>query len=85
MFGIDRTSAAGEPIAEDDDLFGASVIVAARIAAKADGGEVLVSAVVRQLVTGKEFLFSDTGGAPGCVTVPSARSAMTGGVGRTVP
>ena len=52
---------AGEPIAEDDDLFGASVIAAARIAAKADGGEVLVSDVVRQLVAGKGFLFSDTG------------------------
>ncbi len=52
---------AGEPIAEDDDLFGASVIVAARIAAKADGGEILVSDVVRQLVAGKGFLFSDTG------------------------
>jgi Adenylate and Guanylate cyclase catalytic domain len=29
---------AGEPIEEEDDLFGASVIVAARIAAKAEGG-----------------------------------------------
>jgi class 3 adenylate cyclase len=52
---------AGEPIAEDDDLFGASVIAAARIAAKAQGGQVLVSDVVRQLVAGKGFLFSDTG------------------------
>jgi class 3 adenylate cyclase/pimeloyl-ACP methyl ester carboxylesterase len=52
---------AGEPIAEDDDLFGASVIAAARIAAKAQGGQVLVSDVVRQLVTGKGFLFSNTG------------------------
>lgn len=52
---------AGEPIAEDNDLFGASVIAAARIAAKAEGGEILVSNVVRELVTGKGFLFSDTG------------------------
>lgn len=52
---------AGEPIAEDDDLFGTAVIVAARIAAKAAGGEVLVSDVVRQLVAGKGFLFSDGG------------------------
>jgi class 3 adenylate cyclase len=52
---------AGEPIAEDNDLFGASVIVAARIAAKASGGQVLVADVVRQLVAGKGFLFSDTG------------------------
>lgn len=52
---------AGEPIAEDDDLFGASVITAARIAAKAEGGQVLVANVVRELVAGKGFLFSDTG------------------------
>ena len=52
---------AGEPIAEDDDLFGTAVIVAARIAAQAQGGEILVSDVVRQLVAGKGFLFSDRG------------------------
>ena len=52
---------AGEPIAEEDDLFGTSVIVAARIAAKAAGGQVLVADVVRQLSAGKGFLFSDTG------------------------
>ncbi|MGD9935072.1 MAG: adenylate/guanylate cyclase domain-containing protein [Dehalococcoidia bacterium] len=52
---------AGEPIAEDDDLFGSSVIAAARIAGKASGGQVLVSDVVRQLVVGKGFLFADAG------------------------
>ena len=57
---------AGEPIAEDDpggrsDLYGTAVIVAARIAAQAQGGEVLVSDVVRQLVAGKGFLFNDRG------------------------
>ncbi|HEY5625990.1 MAG TPA: alpha/beta fold hydrolase [Dehalococcoidia bacterium] len=57
---------AGEPIAEDDpggrsDLFGTAVNMAARIAAKAEGGEVLVADVVRQLVAGKEFLFADRG------------------------
>jgi class 3 adenylate cyclase len=57
---------AGEPIAEDDpggrsDLFGTAVIVAARIAARAHGGEILVSDVVRQLVAGKGFLFNDRG------------------------
>ena len=54
---------AGEPIAEDDDLFGASVIAAARIAAQAAGGEVLVSNVVRELVAGKGFHFADRGAA----------------------
>ncbi len=57
---------AGEPIAEDDpggrgDLFGTAVNLAARIAAQADGGEILVADVVRQLVAGKEFLFNDRG------------------------
>jgi class 3 adenylate cyclase/pimeloyl-ACP methyl ester carboxylesterase len=52
---------AGEPIAEDDDLFGTAVILAARIAAQADGGEILVSEGVRQIVAGKQFLFSDRG------------------------
>jgi class 3 adenylate cyclase len=52
---------AGEPIAEDEDLFGTAVNLAARIAAKAEGGEILASDVVRQLVAGKGFLFSDRG------------------------
>ncbi len=52
---------AGEPIAEDDDLFGSSVIIAARIAALASGGQILASNVVRDLVTGKDFLFTDNG------------------------
>jgi class 3 adenylate cyclase len=52
---------AGEPIAEDEDLFGTAVIVAARIAALAQGGEILASDVVRQLVAGKGFLFADRG------------------------
>jgi len=52
---------AGEPIAEDEDLFGTAVITAARIAAKAEGGEVLAANVVRELAAGKGFLFADRG------------------------
>ena len=57
---------AGEPIAEDDpdgrsDLFGASVNRAARIAAMAQGGEILVANVVRELAEGKQFMFGDRG------------------------
>ena len=52
---------AGEPIAEDGDLFGSSVITAARILSLAQGGEVLVSNVVRELVAGKGHLFEDRG------------------------
>ncbi len=52
---------AGEPIAEDDDLFGTAVNEAARITAAANGGEILVSNVVRELAKGKDFLFADRG------------------------
>ncbi|MGB6836234.1 MAG: alpha/beta fold hydrolase [Dehalococcoidia bacterium] len=52
---------AGEPIAEEADLFGTAVIVAARIAAKAEGGEILASEGVRQIVAGKGFLLADRG------------------------
>jgi class 3 adenylate cyclase len=52
---------AGEPIEEDGDLFGATVILASRIAAKADAGEILVADTVRGLCSGKGFLFSDRG------------------------
>ncbi len=51
----------GEVIHEEEDLFGTAVNMAARIASKADGGEILVADVVRQLVAGKEFLFNDRG------------------------
>jgi class 3 adenylate cyclase len=54
---------AGEPIAEDEDLFGASVNRAARIAAMAQGGEILAANVVRELADGKGFTFADNGEA----------------------
>ena len=54
---------AGEPIAEGDDLFGTAVILAARVAAEATGGQVLVADVVRQLVAGKDFIFAEHGEA----------------------
>jgi len=52
---------AGEPIEEGGDLFGATVIMASRIAAQAGGGEILASDVVRGLCSGKGFLFADRG------------------------
>ena len=52
---------AGEPIEEDGDLFGATVILAARIAAKAEGGEILIPEPVRHLLSGKSFSYSDRG------------------------
>ena len=52
---------AGEPVAEDEDLFGTAVQLAARVCAHAQPGQVLASNVVRELSAGKGFLFSDQG------------------------
>ena len=52
---------AGEPIAEDDDLFGTSVDLAARLVDHAQAGQIIASNVVRELAAGKDFLFSDLG------------------------
>jgi len=52
---------AGEPIAEEKDLFGTAVQLAARICAHADPGEILAPIVVRELAAGKGFLFLDLG------------------------
>jgi len=52
---------AGEPIAEDGDLFGTVGQLAARITDRAEAGQVLVSNVVRELCAGKEFVFEPLG------------------------
>ena len=52
---------AGEPVEEDVALFGATVILASRIAAKAGAGEILVPDTVRGLLSGKDFVFEDRG------------------------
>jgi class 3 adenylate cyclase len=50
-------------IAEDDDLFGAAVQLAARICDRAEPGQVLVSNVVRELCAGKKLSFRRHSGA----------------------
>ena len=52
---------AGEPIAEEDDLYGTSVNLAARICDHAEAGQIVASNVVRELAAGKDFLFADLG------------------------
>jgi len=52
---------AGEPIEEDGDLHGASVVVAKRLESAADVGGILISEGVKQLLAGKEFEFVDRG------------------------
>jgi class 3 adenylate cyclase len=52
----------GEPITDhNDDLFGASVQLAARLCDSAPAGEIAVSLVVRELCIGKRFHFQDCG------------------------
>ena len=52
---------AGEPVAEEKDLFGTAVQLAARICAHAEPGEIVAANVVRELAAGKGFLFSGRG------------------------
>jgi class 3 adenylate cyclase len=53
---------AGEPITDhNDDLFGASVQLAARLCDSAPAGEIGVSLAVRELCIGKRFHFRDCG------------------------
>lgn len=54
---------AGEPIAENKDLFGTAVNLAARLCAHAAAGQILASNVVRELTAGKGFVFVDRGTA----------------------
>src|SRR5207244_11387031 len=40
---------AGEPVREGNDFYGKSVILASRVAGEASGGEILASALLREL------------------------------------
>jgi len=52
----------GEPVQDKEDLFGVSVITAARISAKAEGGQVLLSQVAYALASNNgEFEFQSVG------------------------
>jgi class 3 adenylate cyclase len=53
--------AAGEPVTDRDDLFGATVQLAARLCARAEPGSILVASVVRDLALGKGFVFRSRG------------------------
>ena len=45
---------AGEVIKEGEDFFGRNVIMAARVASQASGGEILASAVLKSLLSGSD-------------------------------
>ena len=52
---------AGEPVTQEDDIFGAAVNLASRICAHAEGGQILVSNAVKDLCLGKPIDFEDMG------------------------
>lgn len=52
---------AGEPVTENNDLFGAAVQLASRLCQRASPGTVLVSSAVRDLAIGKGFVFEKRG------------------------
>jgi len=53
--------AAGEPVTERNDLFGATVQLAARLCARAQPGSILVAGGVQDLALGKGFVFRSRG------------------------
>jgi class 3 adenylate cyclase len=52
---------AGEPVAEDNDLFGATVQLAARLCACAQPEQIIVASVVQELCLGKKLPFKSHG------------------------
>ena len=50
---------AGEVIKEGEDFFGRNVIMAARVASQAHGGEILASGVVKALVAGSDVTWGE--------------------------
>lgn len=52
---------AGEPVEEDQRLFGSTIQLTSRICDKAEPDQILVAAVVRDLCLGKKFVFVDHG------------------------
>ena len=60
---------AGEVIKEGEDFFGRNVIMAARVASQANGGEILASSVLKALLSGSDVTWGELadGGAEGAV------------------
>jgi class 3 adenylate cyclase len=61
MPGVRIGMSAGEPVTDKDDLFGASVQLAARLCQAAAGREIIASSVVKELALGKGFRWKDRG------------------------
>src|SRR5262249_18469395 len=54
-------AAAGEPVEQNNDLFGSTVQLAARLCAHAQPEQILVSNAIAELCLGKGLLFEDLG------------------------
>ncbi len=52
---------AGEPVEEDNRLFGSTVQLTSRICDRAEPDQILVASVIRDLCLGKQFSFADHG------------------------
>ena len=50
---------AGEVIKEGQDFFGRNVIMAARVASQANGGEILASGVLKALLQGSDVMWGE--------------------------
>ena len=53
----------GEPVSDHQDIFGAAVMLAARVCTEANGCQILASRVIGDLCIGKPFEFNDMGDA----------------------
>lgn len=54
---------AGQPVVEDEDLFGSSVQMAARVRDVTEPNQILITGIVRELAEGYGFVFKDKGPA----------------------
>jgi class 3 adenylate cyclase len=61
LFQVRIGVAAGEPVGRENDLFGATVQLAARLCAHAQPAQILVSSVVADLCIGKSIRFREIG------------------------
>ncbi len=61
LLGLKIGLNAGEPIAEDNDLFGTTVQMAARIVDKAQASQIFVSDIVHGICSGKNYTFVKRG------------------------
>jgi class 3 adenylate cyclase len=57
-------AAAGEPVEQNNDLFGSTVQLAARLCAHAQPEQILVTNAIAELCIGKGLLFEDLGEVP---------------------